>query len=154
MTDKRCGLCDHWSTNDYIQTVNGEGTGRCALKNEITFCDKHNCIAFYNAEQAFHNSRTTFAIIDDTLMIGHVGLSHADWLIGKLKIDNETFDKVIRGYYDDTGIYFYQGEFKTSPEVEEAALKYADIIDMKAVVYCGCVIGKVGERWKPIKQLR
>lgn len=105
-------------------------------------------------EQAFHNSRTTFAIMNDTLMIGPVGLSHADWLIGRLKLDNETFDKVVRGYYDESGIYFYQGEFETNDEVEAAAIKYADRIDMNAPVFCGCHIGEVGERWKPIKQLR
>lgn len=105
-------------------------------------------------EQLYHNSRITFAIIDNKLQFGPLGLSHAEWLIGLLGMNMYQFNKVIRGYYNSTGIYFYQGNFETNNKVELAALNFADKIDSNLPIYCGCIVGEVGEYWKPIKQLR
>lgn len=107
-----------------------------------------------NKEQIYHNSRTTFAIINDTIKIGPVGLSHADWLIGRLLLTENEFNSIVRGYYTDTEIYFYQGAFETNKLVESTARKFADRINRNASVFCGCIKGEVGEKWKPIKQLR
>lgn len=105
-------------------------------------------------EQLYHNNRTTFAIINDTLEYGPLGLSHADWLIGQLGMSEEEFNMTVRGYFDNSCIYFYQGDFETNDVVETTAIKYAEFINKELPVYCGCIKGEVGEKWKPIKQIR
>jgi len=50
---KRCLTCEDWYTNEYIQKHYGEGEGRCKVLNDITFCDKHNCM--------FHKEREEIA---------------------------------------------------------------------------------------------
>ncbi len=105
-------------------------------------------------EQIYHNSRTIFAIINDSLRYGPLGFSHADWLIGQLDMSVNTFNETIRGYVDESGIYFYQGDFETNDKVETTALRYADLINKELPIYCGCIKGEVGEKWKPIKKLR
>ena len=43
---KCCSNCKHWYTNDSIKHIYDEGEGRCTLRGELTFCDKHNCAEF------------------------------------------------------------------------------------------------------------
>ena len=105
-------------------------------------------------EQEYHNSRTTFVILHGIVHYGPKGLSHKDWLVGQGVMTEEAYNKVVRGYFDETGIYFYQGNFETNEIVESIALKVADSIDKNKSIYCGCIIGEVGEKWEPIKKLR
>ncbi|MEE3344384.1 MAG: hypothetical protein VZS44_09860 [Bacilli bacterium] len=46
MESESCYRCKYWSINEYTQKKYGEGNGMCAIRKEITFCDKHNCILF------------------------------------------------------------------------------------------------------------
>ena len=107
-----------------------------------------------NKEQLYHNNRTTFVILHGHVHYGPKGLSHKDWLVGQNVMTEETYNQVVRGYFDETGIYFYQGDFETNDVVETTAVKYADFISKELPVYCGCIKGEVGEKWKPIKQIR
>lgn len=137
---------------DKFRSIVKEGDFICIKAKDLTI--QLEPYVKIDKEQAYHNSRTTFAILNNTLVFGPHGLSHADWLMGNLSLDKDSFNSVVRGYYDESGIYFYQGEFETNAEVEEMALKYADNIDKNKPIYCGCIIGEVGEKWEPIKKLR
>lgn len=105
-------------------------------------------------EQEYHNSRTTFAIMDGNIHYGPKGLSHKDWLVGRGIISEDAYNEIVRGYFDDSGIYFYQGNFETNDLVENTARTVANQFDNNLPIYCGCIIGEIGEKWKPIKQLR
>lgn len=48
---KCCCTCEHWEYDDSLRSKAlenryGEGHAYCSYRNEITFCDKHNCIAY------------------------------------------------------------------------------------------------------------
>lgn len=106
-------------------------------------------------EQEFHNQRKAFAIFDGKLNWCPKGLSHKEWLVDTGLISQYIFDtELIRGYVDETGIYFYQGDFTTNEYVETVAKSWLCEFDSTLPVYCGVVKGQVGERWKPIKQIR
>lgn len=105
-------------------------------------------------EKEFHNQRLAFAIFDDKINWCPTGLSHYEWLVDSRLFQEIQFNKLVRGYMDKTGIYFYSGDFKTNEYVENTAKYWMDSIDTKLPVYCGVVKGNVGERWKPIKRIR
>ena len=105
-------------------------------------------------EQQFHNQRRIFVIFDGEVIFGPEGLSHYDWLVGRKILREIDYNISVRGYVDETGIYFYMRDFETNAKVEYLAKKFCDQIDKNLPVYCGCIKGEVGERWKPIKQLR
>ena len=63
------------------------------------------------------------------------------------------FNELVRGYVDDTGIYFYSGDFETNEYVEKTAKSWYSSIDTNKPVYCGVNKGIVGERWIPIKRI-
>lgn len=106
-------------------------------------------------EQEFHNQRKAFAIIDGKLTWCPKGLSHKEWLVDTGIISQYAFDnELVRGYMDDTGIYFYQGDFKNNDYVEIVARSWLCKFDQTLPVYCGVIKGKVGERWRPVKRIR
>lgn len=105
-------------------------------------------------EKEFHNHRDAFAIFDDKLNWCPKGLSHYEWLVDSDMFQEIQFNEIVRGYTDETGIYFYQGDFETNDYVEVIARSWMNSIDKEKPVYCGVVKGEVGERWKPIKQIR
>ena len=104
-------------------------------------------------EQEFHNQRKAFAIFDDKLNWCPYGLSHYEWLVDSGLFQESVFNTLVRGYVDETGIYFYQGDFKTNAYVEDVAKSWYTSIDSNKPVYCGVYKGDIGERWKPIKQI-
>lgn len=105
-------------------------------------------------EQEFHNQRIAFAIYNDKLNYCPKGLSHYDWLVKGNIVDEFVFNGLVRGYMDETGIYFYSGDFETNDYVENMAKAWCNSLDSSKPVYCGVIRGEVGERWKPIKQIR
>ena len=106
-------------------------------------------------EQEFHNQRDAFAIFDDRLNWCPKGLSHYDWLVKGGLISEYIFNtELIRGYVDNTGIYFYQGDFTTNDYVETVAKSWLSMFDSDLPAYCGVIKGEVGERWKPMVKIR
>lgn len=105
-------------------------------------------------EQLFHNNRIMFVILNGQVKYGPVGFSHKNWLVGQNILTEAAYEQVVRGYYDETGVYFYQGNFETNNLVEATACEVSDQFDKQLPIYCGCIIGEIGERWNPIKRLR
>ena len=107
-------------------------------------------------EQEFHSQRKAFAIFDDKLNWSPDNLcSHREWLVDSDLFDEAQFEDLVRGYIDETGIYFYQGtNFETNEYVEDIAKSWMNSINTTSPVYCGVVKGNIGERWKPIKKIR
>lgn len=101
-------------------------------------------------EKEFHMQRIAFAIINNKVYTSSAGLSHKEWLIGENLISENEFDDIIRGFIDETGIYFYQGDFEQNEDVQKAARKYGPTLAPNSPIYCGMYKGKIGERWKPI----
>lgn len=107
-------------------------------------------------EREFHSQRRAFAIFDDKLNWNPDNFyTHHEWLVGTGLFSEAQFEDLVRGYTDDTGIYFYQGSnFETNEYVEDIAKSWMNSIDINKPVYCGVVRGKVGDRWLPIKKIR
>lgn len=104
-------------------------------------------------EKEFHKQRLAFAIINNEIHTSSAGLSHKEWLIGENLISENEFDDIIRGFIDETGIYFYQGDFEQNEDVQKAARKYGPILAPNSPIYCGMHKGEIGERWTPIIHL-
>lgn len=105
-------------------------------------------------EKEFHNQRSMFAVIGGRLVYGPRGMSHSDWLMGQRGMSEYQFSLIIRGYRDNTGVYFYSGDFATNEMVESCARKLSSLFRSNLPIYCGCVKGRPGERWQPITQIR
>lgn len=107
------------------------------------------------AEQKFHQSRIAFMIIDNEIMyLYDSGMSHLEWYLS-LKLPEEKFDNVVRGYYKDGKVIFYKGDFMYDDEVIEYAKYYGNSIketvhDLDALVFAGVKKGKIGEEWTPM----
>jgi hypothetical protein len=76
-----------------------------------------------NAIRAFHKQRVMFVFYNGELHRKyHTEQSHIEWFLQEGWIQNsqdEKFNDLIRGYYDETGIYFYKGHaFSTDKELE------------------------------------
>ena len=125
------------------------------LNAYIAICNKD---AEIQAEKKFHNNREAFAYIcnNDKHMITFCstpGLSHKEWLIDMLGYSEEEFNNTVRGFKDKSGIYFYIGKFETNDDVERIAKHYKEFYSGGQKVYCGMIPGKIGERWKPMKEI-
>lgn len=105
-------------------------------------------------ENEFHSQRLAFAIFNDGIHYCPMGQSHHEWLVDSHIMCEEDFNTIVRGYIDNTGLYFYQGDFETNKVVEAVALEWCDRITQDKPVYCGAIKGKVGERWRPIKRIK
>lgn len=103
----------------------------------------------------FHAQRRMFYFQGTYLMLAKSGdlRSHKEWMtaegVGHL------FNKVIRGYADDTGIYLYKGEDFTLPgEDLEAARRGAMLVGLQLrlepsiEVWAGVIPGPIGTRWR------
>jgi hypothetical protein len=123
----------------------------------------------------FHQNRTTFVLL--FLKTGHPDLeacmvladdekrSHAEWfeaIKDELPGDTTppTIEEAIRGYWDETGIYFYQGpDFHGGPEVKKYAERYVrSVRDLAGKprdtrVFVGVRPGVPGEHWEPLEEL-
>lgn len=45
ISEKRCGNCRHWNTNDHIAKKYDEGYGYCSRNKDYFFCD-HQAMCF------------------------------------------------------------------------------------------------------------
>ncbi len=110
-------------------------------------------------EEELHKKRIAFMIVDGNILyLKYSKMSHREWA-EQLGISKSKFDSLVRGFIRDGGIYYYQGDFETNDKVIEVALDTCDIIAKENglvdyEVYCGFVIGKIGEEWKPILKIK
>lgn len=108
-----------------------------------------------SSELRFHLSRRIFAYFDGKLnFCDKIGLSHHEWLVDGGLFCDFVFEEMVRGYVDDSGVYFYMGDFNTDEYVEKVAKSCEGYFDKDLPIYCGLKKGKVGERWKPITRVR
>lgn len=126
------------------------------LNAYVTICNDE---AEKRAEKEFHNNREAFAYIPTNgknmiTFCSTPGLSHKEWLIDRLGYSEDEFNKIIRGFKDETGVYFYVGNFETNERVEDIAKSYKEFYSGVQRVFCGMIPGKIGERWKPIKEIK
>lgn len=126
------------------------------LNAYITICNDE---AEKQSEKEFHNNREAFAYIPTNgknmiTFCSTPGLSHREWLIDKLGYSEDEFNKIIRGFKDETGVYFYTGNFETNDHVEDVAKSYKEFYAGVQRVFCGMLPGKIGERWTPIKEIK
>lgn len=106
-------------------------------------------------EKEFHNNRRIFAYYDGKLnFCEEVGLSHHEWLVGGRLFCDFVFNDLVRGYVDSEGVYFYRGDFQTDEYTENTAKSCLSYFDENLPVYCGVFKGEIGEKWKPIYQIR
>lgn len=113
-----------------------------------------------NAKEKFHLERTAFAIVNkDILFMSNSKMGHKEWLVDGCILTESEFNSVTRGIIKDNKIYFYTGDFKTTQQVEEDALKYTKHIckcfemPIPSTVYCGMKKGEIGTLWEPLKAI-
>jgi len=110
-----------------------------------------------------HENRTMLAVIDNKLIKKKASKqSHKDWFIEEKWIGNSSdtvFENIIRGYFDNTGIYFYKGDDFSTDESLELFVKHnitiiQSVIKLEGLnIYCGLIKGKPGEKFKPDKYI-
>ena len=113
--------------------------------------------------KSLHASRQMFAIKDKELYLApaNVTYSHAVWFESKdwIKPGNDSsMDKIIRGYFDSGGVYFYKGyDFIIDEESERIMIsKLPDLIkkasiDINLHLYGGKIKQKTEGKWPPKK---
>lgn len=106
-------------------------------------------------EKEFHNNRRIFAYFNGGLIFcEETGLSHYEWLVGGGLFCDLVFNDLVRGYVDSEGVYFYRGDFQTDEYTESIAKSCLGYFGDTLPVYCGLIKGEIGEKWKPVKQIR
>lgn len=106
----------------------------------------------------FHLKRIAFLIFNNkVLFLRNSTKSHLQWA-KELNISEEEFNLITRGYSIDDKIVFYKGNFDSDQQVESDAKKFSNEIAKFcnlscAEVYCGLIVGKPGEIYKPKKKL-
>lgn len=116
-------------------------------------------------ESNFHKRRLTFAVLDNEVKytIGDKR-SHFDWLNQDFNVTEQQFGNIIRGYVYKEKIYFYRGfQFVAVDDAEITNEILLDIIQKANVfntweikeykVISGVIPGKIGEPWKPVKDI-
>lgn len=113
-----------------------------------------------NKENDFHKSRIAFAIINKDLhIIQNDPRGHKEWLLEEFGLDEQNFEKIVRGYIKEDKIVFYKGsDFTCDSEVCDIAYSYFYKLlsytnSRKVNIYAGVIRGEIGEEWKPQKLL-
>lgn len=113
------------------------------------------------AERYLHNKRIMFAIRDGiNYYLKYSDLGHMEWFheLGWINELNRDYviNSVIRGYMDDTGIYFYRGyDFRIDDyDIEYFVKRLKNIrnaleLGDELPVYAGVIPGIIGVRFKP-----
>lgn len=112
-----------------------------------------------DSETAFHEQRRMFVVRDGRLELGPFNspLSHRDWFLAEDWVG--LFEGAVRGFFDETGIYFYRGAtFASDPEVEETAVSLVPVFEELGLpaglpVFAGMVRQETTGRWPPLKQV-
>lgn len=105
----------------------------------------------------FHKQRQMFAI-GYTLQFAPTNdpRSHKEWL----EQDYGITTPMLRGYVDETGLYFYSTEDCQATPLDYVGIlpwlkeigEYLDL-DWDTPIHMGTIKGVVGERWKPARTL-
>lgn len=95
-------------------------------------------------ESEFHKQRTIFLIRNDCLFSAPKGLdqTHAQWFESLGVPVDEAIENDVRGYYDGTGLYFYQGkDFHGGDAVKKIVERFLPVFDVppKTNVYVGLI---------------
>ena len=112
-------------------------------------------ITLTDAEKAIHKERIAFIIIDNKIKFNkNTELSHYLWA-KQLKIPEEDFPNLVRGFYKNGKASFYKGNFDYDDDCINCAKTFANIIKKFCGVdslecWCGHKVGKVGEEWESI----
>jgi len=116
----------------------------------------------------FHLSRIPFAWVRGELVINFSAnddRDHQHWLCEDFGLSIEEFEESPRGYMVDGRIQLFIGSsFREINEVESTCISEEDHTKLLEThferfpsttcnVYNGVHVGKVGERWEPIKQI-
>jgi hypothetical protein len=95
--------------------------------------DKEMYNLFNGDARNFHKQRRMFVIKNNQLIIApeNVDYSHAEWfrLLGWLNEDNalDLMNSLVRGYVDETGIYFYKGyTFFIDEDAKESFFRFVN----------------------------
>jgi hypothetical protein len=111
----------------------------------------------------FHSNRRMFAIKDDKLFIAkpNVSFSHARWfeMEGWIKgPEDSMMNKIVRGFVNDEGIYFYKGyDFSVDVQSENVMAMHLEqlveltSIDVKKHLYGGMIKQNAPGKWPPRK---
>jgi len=103
-----------------------------------------------------------FAIIDDSLYIAPANCewSHRDWLMAEKVIpvkNNPELLGLTRGFADQTGLYFYEGDFALTERAEREVMGHLNELALflgvtkELHLFGGELKGKIGEHWLGIK---
>lgn len=113
--------------------------------------------------KSFHSSRRMFAIKDRELLLApeNVTYSHAKWfeIMGWMDSDDDSLmEKLTRGYFDLTGVYFYKGYNFDVDEISEKEMisVLKDLVDRSNInpelhLFGGKTKQEIGGNW-PIKK--
>lgn len=110
----------------------------------------------------FHKSRIAFAFLEDGTMACNVNdeREHRVYLEEDFGVDEERFQKLVRGYIKPGRIVFYRSSKFLM--IDEDVMPYMEHVGVLAVqsyghgrydVWNGLMIGKPGDEWEPMEVL-
>jgi hypothetical protein len=108
-------------------------------------------------EEEFHVQRRMF-VLGNTLQFARIGdpRSHAQWLRDDYGIEKP----MLRGFVDETGLYFYSTEDCRATKEDYRIIQpwlreigeYLDLSE-NTPIHMGMIPGEIGVRWQPEKTL-
>lgn len=110
----------------------------------------------------FHKSRIAFAFLEDGTMACNVNdeREHRVYLEEDFGVDEERFQKLVRGYIKPGRIVFYKSSKFLM--IDEDIMPYIEHVGVLAVqsfghgryeVWNGVTVGKPGDEWEPVEVL-
>lgn len=149
---------------EIVDFSNGE---KCVHSSQLFFNPEEEFVSEENdAVKSFHAGRKMIVFRGERIFYkDNTTQSHADWFTFRGWISNsgdERFEDIIRGYIDDTGVYFYKGvDFKTDEQMELFIKDRLHMISrfvrqfsyQPIKVYCGVKKGEVGQKYAPISYI-
>ena len=131
--------------------------------SEKDFDKKYGISSDSSIVQKFHSGRRMFAIKDNQLFLAtpNVSYSHARWfeLEGWIKNSNDSImEEIVRGYVDNSGIYFYKGyNFDVDNQSEKTMITHLEhlvkytAVDVSIHLYGGMIKQDTPGKWPPRK---
>jgi len=131
--------------------------------DEKQFDNKYGTDSSTEKRKSFHRSRRMFAIKENKLFIApeNVTYSHANWfeLLGWINSEDDSLMNLLtRGYFDDTGIYFYRGyDFHIDEKAEKDMLGFiSELVEKFSLsknlhLFGGKIKQEIDGKWPPIK---